>query len=198
MCLGQRLIAIVLRTVIASLVLASVFAIAETPPAIPPDFELARYEALMRKSPFAPATPSAPAAPNFTQDLYVTGIGRIGEKDVVMISKRGDPQANFSLSTGDPTEEGVELVSVQWSDKIGESKVHLKKGNEFGVVEFDPAAIQAPPQITQPQGQQGVQPQVSIPQVPAVPGAPQVHAPPQQGQQQQQPRPRRRIIRSGP
>lgn len=183
-----------LRVVTAVLFLPSIL-LAETPPAIPSEFELARYEQLMRKSPFAPATPTTPAAPSFTQDLYVTGIARIGDKDVVMIAKRGDPNASFSVSTGDPTHEGIDLIKVEWFEKIGTSKVHLKKGNEFGVVEFDQAALQAPVQVTQPQmnGQQPVQPQVSVPQVP---GIPQVQGAPQPGQQP--PRARRRIIRSGP
>ena len=115
---------------------------ADLPSALP----AARYEQMIRKSPFALATPvvAAPATPGFAASLYVTGIAKIGNADFVSISSR-DQQSKFSLLSGEQGKDDISLVSVEWSDQIGKSKVTIKKGAEFAVLEFDQAALAAQP-----------------------------------------------------
>lgn len=135
---------------------------------LPVVYPPARYEQMVKKSPFALATPvvAAPATPGFATNLYVTGVAKIGNADFVSISTR-DQQSRFSLLAGESSSEGISLVSVEWSDQIGKSRVTVKKGTEFAVLEFDQAAlvsnpIQVPPQVAPPPMpvQPGVRPNV--------------------------------------
>lgn len=133
----------------------------ELPVAFPP----ARYEAMAKTSPFALATPTAaPVAPGFASSLYLTGVAKIGNKDFVTIASRDQP-TRFSLTADEPGNEGVSLVSVEWSEQVGKSKVTIKKGTEFATLEFDQAILQKPFQVT--------------PQQPQVPQIPQLGGPPQ-------------------
>ena len=134
---------------------------------IPAGFPPARYEQMVKKSPFALATPvaTAAAAPGYAANLYVTGIAKIGTADFVSISSR-DQQSKFSLLSGETGKDDITLVSVEWSDQIGKSKVTIKKGAEFAVLEFDQAALQTPMQAA------GQGPQ--LPGQPAMPQLPQM------------------------
>ena len=121
-------------------------AAAETPDPI--GFSLSRYQAMIDKSPFALATAppvEAPPAPTavFTQDLYVTGIAKVGGNDFVSIGYKGDPTKRFSLQAGQPGPDGITLASVAWSQEPCKSKATLKKGTEFGTIGFDEAAMAA-------------------------------------------------------
>jgi hypothetical protein len=150
---------------------------------VPDPLPVTRYEKMINKSFFAPATPVAPAAaPSFTANLYVTSVAKIADKDFVTIAKQGDPQSKFSLYGNDQSDGGIQLVSVEWSEQIGKTKVTIKKGTEFGVLEFDQATVQKPLQVT-PQpgpmvpGQAPVRPNFSrppnlVPQPIPQPGAP--------------------------
>ena len=121
---------------------------------------MTRYEKMVRKSPFAPATaaPTTAPTPGFAANLYVTGMAKMGDRDFVSIASR-DQSTRFSLFTGDTNSQDIQLVSVQWSDAIGKSKVTVKKGNEFGVLEYDQALIQKAAAMQPP---------------PPIPGAPQI------------------------
>jgi hypothetical protein len=115
----------------------------------PDPLPITRYEKMINKSFFAPATPMAPAAaPSFAANLYVCSVAKIADKDFVTIAKQGDPQSKFSLYGNDQSDAGIQLVSVEWSDQIGKTKVTIKKGAEFGVLEFDQATLQRPVQVT--------------------------------------------------
>jgi len=118
---------------------------ADLPASLPPD----RYEQMVKKSPFALATPVvvAPVTPPFASTLYVTGIAKIGNADFVSISSR-DSQTKLSLLAGEPGQDDISLVSIDWSEQIGKSKVTIKKGTEFAVLQFDQAALQTPIQVT--------------------------------------------------
>lgn len=112
---------------------------------LPEAVALARYQAMIEKSPFAPATPPPPpvqveaAQPSFAETLYVTGVAKLGDTDFVTISSR-DQQNRFSLTPGQKNSDGIELASVEWTAEPGKTKVTLKKGTEFGVIGFDEAA----------------------------------------------------------
>ncbi|MHA3773880.1 hypothetical protein ACXR0O_20285 [Verrucomicrobiota bacterium sgz303538] len=149
------------------MVVAPAFAVQEVTPAAPPD---SRYERMIEDSPFALATPAAaPEAPkdSFTKDWVVTGL--VPERDAqgvesyfVTIRSRDQTQ-QFSLFGNQANKDGVSIVSVERSPLTGKSKVTLKKGNEFGTVEFNQMEVQATP------------PGANIPGRPIVPGgAPQM------------------------
>jgi len=128
---------------------------------------ITRYEKMIRKSPFAPATaaPSAAPTPSFAANLYVSGLAKIGDRDFVSISSR-DQTSKFSLFAGETNSQDIQLVSVQWADAVGKSKVTVKKGTEFGVLEYDQALIQKAAQAipTVP----GMQPGLAQPPRPVV------------------------------
>ncbi len=113
---------------------------------IPASLPIARYEKMLRKSPFALATPSEPAeapTPPFAANLYVSGIAKIGEGDLVTVRTR-DQSQSFSISASDSGPDGITLVNVQWVEQVGRSKVTLRKGTETAVIEFDQSVIQKP------------------------------------------------------
>lgn len=114
------------------------------PFAAPTPIPAARYDGMIKKSPFAPATaatPPPPSAPGFAANLYVTGVARIGNRNFVTVLSR-DQQSRFSLLEGEKSPEGIEVSKVEWSDEVGKTRVHLKKGKETGVLEFDQALLQ--------------------------------------------------------
>ena len=151
----SRLIRQFLSLSLLPLLVASAFAApsaaAPAPPAgneaAAPDeltpWPITRYEKMIRRSPFAPATaaPTAAATPSFAANLYVSGLAKIGDRDFVSISSR-DQTSKFSLFTGETNSQDIQLVSVQWADAVGKSKVTVKKGTEFGVLEYDQALMQ--------------------------------------------------------
>ncbi len=121
--------------------------LADAQEAIPANFPASRYEAMIQEAPFAVATAAEPvvAAPSFAAELYVTGVARIGDNDLVTLSSR-DKTKHFSLSSGEagPNTEGIEIVQVDWSDSIGGTKVSVKKAGEFATLEFDRAELAMP------------------------------------------------------
>lgn len=119
--------------------------------ASPTRFPASRYEKMLEESPFTLATPVAPVeAPkdSFTKDWVLTGISKMRdtqgvERDFVSIMSR-DQTHRFSLFGNDPNEEGVSIESIERSPQTGRSKVKLRKGSEYGVVEFDQMLMQSP------------------------------------------------------
>jgi len=111
----------------------------------------ARYQKMMEVCPFAIATPVAPAAEpqaGFAGNWFVSGIARLDGEDFVTIKAR-DLSTEFSLFGHDAnSQNGVQLASVEWSDKIGKSIVIIKKGTETAKLEFNEAEMQAAPKAT--------------------------------------------------
>jgi hypothetical protein len=140
---------------------------------LPEPLPASRYEKMIESSPFALATATAAPAekgPGPFANLFVSAIAQLKDadgkvQDVVTIKSRGD-QSTFTLVGNDANKDGMQLASIEWSDKVGATKVTLKKGTEFGTVEFDQANLQGPsqpapvPRALQPGG---------VP-LPAVPG----------------------------
>jgi hypothetical protein len=67
---------------------------------VPKSFEIARYQGMLDRSPFAVATAAAaPAAtPNFAKDLYIANAARSKDGDLVTIASSADNSFN-SLSS---------------------------------------------------------------------------------------------------
>lgn len=143
---------------------------------LPSTARFARYEAMLKRSPFAVATASAPAGatPDFARDLYVANAAHSADGDFVTIASTTDKNLKEYLNTKE-TVDGYSISNIQWSDRVGETKVTITKDGQFATLTFNEAllsqAIQNPivPMAQQPQG---------VPGRP-VPGRPNVNVPTQ-------------------
>jgi hypothetical protein len=144
----------------------------------------ARYEAMMKQSPFAVATAAvAPApTPNFAKDLYVANAARTPDADLVTIASSTDRNLKLYLSTKEPV-DGYSIVDIDWSDLAGETKVTIGKDGQTATLNFNQALLSqsvagaAPPPLP-PQSIMQQQPQnVGVPPVPQYNNAPSVVKP---------------------
>jgi hypothetical protein len=157
---------------------------------VPKPYTFARYQAMMDRSPFAVATAvAAPAAtPNFAKDLYVANAAHSKDGDFVTVASSADKNFKKYLSTN-AAEDGYTITNIEWSDKVGATKVTISKDGQTATLAFNEALLkQSVASGQQPQVQQPiVQPQI-VPQpngvVPQPPNYQQ-----QNIQQQQRPAP---------
>ena len=152
---------------------------------LPKPFTFARYEAMMDRSPFAVATAvAAPSAtPNFAKDLYVANAAQSKDGDFVTIASSADKNFKKYLSTTAP-EDGYAITNIEWSDKVGATKVTISKDGQIATLAFNEALLKQPVATTQPQMQV---PQPNVQAQPIVP--PPTAVVPQQYNQQQRPAP---------
>jgi hypothetical protein len=143
---------------------------------LPQPQAFARYDAMLNRSPFAVA--SAPAAlpaatPNFAKDLYVANVARTSNGDLVTVASSTDKNFKKYLSTKESV-EGYLVTGIEWSERVGQSKVTISKDGQFATLTFNQAVLAQPvpaiPQMGQPQQQPvqaiPVQPQAGT----AIPG----------------------------
>ncbi len=131
---------------------------------VPQAYTFARYQAMMDRSPFAVATAvAAPAAtPNFAKDLYVANAAHSNDSEFVTIASSADKNFKKYLSTSQ-AEDGYAITNIEWSDKVGATKVTISKDGQTAMLTFNEALLKqstasgGPPQVQQPQ--QMVQPQ---------------------------------------
>ena len=148
---------------------------------LPKPLNFARYQAMMDHSPFAIATAGAPppSTPNFAKDLYIANAARSKDGDMVTIASSADKNFKKYLTTKEP-EDGYSISSIEWSDKIGATKVTITKDGQFATLSFNEALLhqplpqgqnQAPVVMQQPQPQvntQGFAPAPQLPNAPAM------------------------------
>lgn len=105
-----------------------------------PSFD--RYSAMVDRSPFAVATAVAvPAAtPDFAKDLYVANAARFPGGDMVTIASSSDQKFKKYLTTGQPV-DGFTLGRIEWSDRVGATKVTIRKGEKFATLTFNQALL---------------------------------------------------------
>lgn len=135
---------------------------------VPKPFAFARYQAMMDRSPFAVATAvAAPAAtPNFAKDLFVANAAHSKDGDFVTIASSADKNFKKYLSTNAP-EDGYTITNIEWSDKVGATKVTITKDGQTATLSFNEAllkqsvATNQPPQV--PMQQPNIQPQPIVP-----------------------------------
>lgn len=156
---------------------------------VPKAFTFARYQAMMDRSPFAVATAvAAPAAtPNFAKDLYVANAAHSKDGDFVTIASSADKNFKRYLTTNAP-EDGYSITNIEWSDKVGATKVTITKDGQIATLTFNEALLKQPVATNQPPGQMpqpNYQAQPIIPP-PVTPVQPNVQ---QQNLQQQRPAP---------
>ncbi len=129
---------------------------------LPTKFSFDRYRGILEHSPFAVATAVvAPAAtPNFAKDLYVANAAKSPDGDMVTIASMTDKDFKKYVTTRTPV-DGYAVSSIEWSDKIGETKVTISKDGQYATLTFNQAEISKPAPI-----RPGV-PQMPIPQQPS-------------------------------
>ena len=123
---------------------------------LPPRFNFDRYSRMVDHSPFAIATAvAAPAAtPDFAKDLYVANAARLPEGDMATIASSSDQNFKKYLNTKEPV-DGYGIASIEWSEKVGATKVTISKDGKFATLTFNQALLaqQAPPNAPPAPGQ---------------------------------------------
>jgi len=144
-----------------SLALMPIFAVlgaipGRTDDVLPPRFNFDRYSRMVDHSPFAIATAVAvPAAtPDFAKDLYVANAARLPEGDMATIASSSDQNFKKYLNTKEPV-DGYGIASIEWSDRVGATKVTISKDGKFATLTFNQALLaqQAPPNAPPAPGQ---------------------------------------------
>jgi hypothetical protein len=130
-----------------SLALLSIFAAFGLVPGradevLPPRFNFDRYSAMVKNSPFAVATAVAlPAAtPNFAKDLYVANAAHSPDGDMATIASSSDQNFKKYLTTKEPV-DGYSIASIEWSDRVGATKVTISKDGKFATLTFNQALL---------------------------------------------------------
>jgi len=152
---------------------------------VPAPYTFARYQAMLDRSPFAVATAvAAPAAtPNFAKDLYIANAAHSKEGDFVTIASSADKNFKKYLS-GTTSDDGYSITNVEWSDKVGATKVTIAKEGQTATLTFNEALLKQ----TSAAAQQPPPQQPNIVQAQPVVPAP-VGQQPQPNFQQQRPAP---------
>ena len=142
---------------------------------LPPQYHFDRYSKMVDQSPFAVATAvAAPAAtPDFAKDLYIANAARSQDGDLVTIASSADHNFKKYLTTKEPV-DGYSVANIEWSDKVGQTKVTISKDGNFATLTFNQALLSQ----ASPGGGVGARP-LSAPAapVPNPAGMPNVHAP---------------------
>ena len=130
-----------------SLTLATIVAIAgatysQAEDVLPPQYNFDRYSKMMDQSPFAIATAvAAPAAtPDFAKDLYIANAAKSQDGDLVTLASTTDHNFKKYLSTKEPV-DGYSIASIEWSDKVGQTKVTISKDGNFATLTFNQALL---------------------------------------------------------
>ena len=153
---------------------------------VPKPFTFARYQAMLDRSPFAVATAvAAPSAtPNFAKDLYVANAAHSKDGDFVTIASSADKNFKKYLTTS-ATEDGYSITNIEWSEKVGATKVTIAKDGQTATLAFNEALLKQSVATGQPPVQMQQQPNVQA--QPIIP--PPVNVQQQQTIQQQRPAP---------
>ena len=162
-----------------SLTLATIIAIggaiySQAEDVLPPQYNFDRYSKMMDQSPFAIASAvAAPAAtPDFAKDLYIANAAKSQDGDLVTLASTADHNFKKYLTTKEPV-DGYSVASIEWSDKVGQTKVTISKDGNFATLTFNQALLSQ----TSPGGAVPAR-AVPAPAMPVPPaGVPNAHAP---------------------
>src|SRR5437016_7765134 len=130
-----------------SLILISIFALlgavrSEADEVLPPRFNFDRYSRMVDHSPFAIATAVAlpSATPDFAKDLYVANAAHSPEGDLVTIASTSDQNFKKYLTTKEPV-DGYGIANIEWSERVGATKVTISKDGNFATLTFNEALL---------------------------------------------------------
>ena len=109
---------------------------------LPPQFNFDRYSKMVDHSPFAVATElAAPAATSdFAKDLYIANAARSPDGDIVTLASTSDHNFKKYLTTKESV-DGYTIASIEWSDKVGATKVTISKDENFATLTFNQALL---------------------------------------------------------
>src|SRR5438552_1638060 len=109
---------------------------------LPLQFNFDRYSKMVEHSPFAVATEvAAPAAtPEFAKDLFIANAARSPEGDMVTLASTADHNFKKYLTTREPV-DGYSVANIEWSDKVGATKVTISKDGNFATLTFNQALL---------------------------------------------------------
>jgi hypothetical protein len=143
--------------------------------ALPPEYNFDRYSKMMDHSPFAVATAiaAADATPDFAKDLYIANAARSQEGDMVTIASTSDHNFKKYLTTKEPV-DGYSIANIEWSDKVGATKVTISKDGNFATLTFNQALLS---QSSPNGGVAARAPMVPTPRVPNPIRVPNAHSP---------------------
>src|SRR5213596_3175831 len=110
---------------------------------LPPQFNFERYSKMVDQSPFAIATAvAAPAAtPDFAKDLYIANAARSPDGDLVTLASTSDHNFKKYLTTKAPV-DGYSIANIEWSERVGATKVTISKDGNFATITFNQALLQ--------------------------------------------------------
>jgi hypothetical protein len=140
---------------------------------LPPQYNFDRYSKMMDQSPFAIATSvAAPAAtPDFAKDLYIANAAKSQDGDLVTLASTTDHAFKKYLTTKESV-DGYSIASIEWSDKVGQTKVTISKDGNFATLTFNQALLSQ----ASPGGAVAGRP-LPAPAMPNAAGMPNTHAP---------------------
>lgn len=109
---------------------------------LPAPAKFARYGAMLKRSPFAVATAGAPvsATADFARDLYVANAAHSTGADYVTLASTTDKNLKEYLNSKEEV-NGYSLSNIQWSDRVGETKVTITKNGQFATLTFNEALL---------------------------------------------------------
>src|ERR1700751_4702317 len=109
---------------------------------LPPQYHFDRYSKMVDQSPSAVTTAvAAPAAtPDFAKDLYIANAARSQDGDMVTIASTSDHNFKKYLTTKEPV-DGYSIANIEWSDKVGGTKVTISKDANFATLTFNQALL---------------------------------------------------------
>lgn len=109
---------------------------------LPPQYKFDRYTKMVDQSPFAVASAvAAPAAtPDFAKDLYIANAARSQDGDMVTLASTSDHNFKKYLTTKEPV-DGYSVANIEWSDKVGATKVTISKDGNFATLTFNQALL---------------------------------------------------------
>src|SRR5437764_7500567 len=124
------------------LLLAALTNIARGEGELPVQAKFDRYQAMLKRSPFAVATATAPAGatPDFAKDLYVANAAHSADGDFVTLASTTDKNLKEYLNNKDAI-HGYTISNIQWSDRVGETKVTISKDGQFATLTFNEALL---------------------------------------------------------
>jgi hypothetical protein len=111
---------------------------------LPKPFAIARYQTMMDRSPFAVATAVVPVtAPSFAKDLYIANAAKSKEGDLVTVASSTDKNFKKYLTTAAAV-DGYTITGIEWSDKVGATKVTIAKDGQSATLSFNEALLRQP------------------------------------------------------
>src|SRR5438034_8758077 len=133
------------RLMLGSILATLASAYVQADDVLPPRFNFDRYSAMVDHSPFAIATAVAlpSATPDFAKDLYVANAARSPEGDMVTIASSSDQNFKKYVTTKEPV-DGYSIASIEWSDRVGATKVTISKDGKFATITFNQALLSQP------------------------------------------------------